>query len=73
MKKNLIDLMLPAPINGGFKMDGYWIWCGSVIKGEDGRYHMFSSRWKYRAFSKHGAISKFISLVWGFLTHPEEE
>ena len=35
--------------------------------------NMFSSRWKYRAFSKHGAISKFISLVWGFLTHPEEE
>ena len=35
--------------------------------------NMFSSRWKYRAFSKHGVISKFISLVWGFLTHPEEE
>ena len=30
---------------GGFRMDGYWIWCGSVIKAEDGRYHMFASRW----------------------------
>jgi len=37
--------MLPAPINGGFKMDGYWIWCGSVVVGEDGKYHMFASRW----------------------------
>lgn len=46
MKKNLIDIMLPAPVNGGFKMDGYWVWCGSVIKGEDGRFHMFSSRWR---------------------------
>lgn len=37
--------MLPAPRNGGFAMEGYWVWCGSVIKGEDGRYHMFASRW----------------------------
>ncbi len=35
----------PAPVNGGFRMDGYWVWCGSVIKGEDGRFHMFASRW----------------------------
>lgn len=34
-----------APKNGGFRMDGYWVWCGSVVKGEDGRYHMFASRW----------------------------
>ncbi|ASZ15000.1 hypothetical protein CK934_18090 [Chitinophaga sp. MD30] len=26
-------------------MEGYWIWDPSVIKGEDGRYHMFASRW----------------------------
>lgn len=34
-----------APVNGGFSMDGYWVWCGSVIKGDDGQYHMFASRW----------------------------
>jgi hypothetical protein len=34
-----------VPRNGGFKMDGYWVWCGSVIKGDDGRYHLFASRW----------------------------
>lgn len=45
-KINLTDRMLPAPINGGFKMEGYWVWCGSVVKGEDQRYHMFASRWK---------------------------
>lgn len=37
--------MLPAPVSGGFRMEGYWVWCGSVIQGEDGRYHMFASRW----------------------------
>ncbi|WNR45410.1 glycoside hydrolase family protein [Paenibacillus roseipurpureus] len=26
-------------------MEGYWVWCGSVVKGEDGRFHMFASRW----------------------------
>lgn len=45
MKGKLSDHMLPAPVGGGFAMDGYWVWCGSVIKGEDGRYHMFASRW----------------------------
>ena len=44
-KMTFIDTIQPAPRNGGFRMDDYWIWCGSVIKGDDGRYHMFASRW----------------------------
>jgi hypothetical protein len=43
--KPLMDSMLPAPMNGGFRMEGYWVWCGSVVKGEDGLFHMFASRW----------------------------
>jgi len=35
----------PAKDGAGFRMDGYWVWCGSVAKGEDGLYHMFASRW----------------------------
>ncbi len=42
---DLFERMLPAPRNGGFSMEGFWVWCGSVVKGEDGRYHMFASRW----------------------------
>ena len=34
----------PAPVNGGFKMDGYFVWCGSAIKA-DGEYHLFAARW----------------------------
>jgi len=34
-----------VPRAGGFRMDGYWVWCGSVIKGDNGKYHMFASRW----------------------------
>lgn len=42
---SFMDKMLPAPRSGGFRMKDYWVWCGSVIKGEDGRFHMFASRW----------------------------
>ncbi len=45
MNRRLSDLMLPAPCGAGFEMEGYWVWCGSVVKGDDGRYHMFASRW----------------------------
>jgi hypothetical protein len=43
--KECIFKFKPAPINGGFRMKDYWVWCGSVIQGEDGRFHMFASRW----------------------------
>ena len=26
-------------------MDAYWIWDGSVIRDDEGRYHLFASRW----------------------------
>ncbi|MDD9267297.1 glycoside hydrolase family protein [Paenibacillus sp. GCM10023248] len=45
MSKSLYERLLPAPRNGGFAMEGYWVWCGSVVQGEDGRFHMFASRW----------------------------
>ncbi|SJZ46690.1 glycoside hydrolase family protein [Sediminibacterium ginsengisoli] len=34
----------PAVKNGGFRMDGYILWCPSVIKVGN-TYHMFASRW----------------------------
>jgi len=48
------DKLLPAPLKGGFAMDGYWVWCGSAIRGEDGRYHLFASRWSHGvSFNPH--------------------
>lgn len=49
MNRNEMNLgkhLLPAPVGGGFSMKDYWVWCGSVVRGEDGNYHMFASRWK---------------------------
>jgi hypothetical protein len=39
------ERLLPAPLNSGYKDTAFWIWCGSVIKGDDNKYHMFASRW----------------------------
>lgn len=35
-----------VPITAKFSSDTHSIWGGSLIKGEDGRYHLFYSRWK---------------------------
>lgn len=42
--KSLRTFLLPAVKNGGFRMDGYMLWCSSVLKIGD-RYQMFASRW----------------------------
>ena len=42
----LRDRLEPVAQENIFKTDGYFNWGASIIKGEDGRYHMFYSRWK---------------------------
>jgi hypothetical protein len=50
-QNSIIDNLKEAPVNGGFEMEDYWVWGSSVIKGDDGNYHMFASRWpKYLPF-----------------------
>jgi hypothetical protein len=42
---------VPTDLVPAFRMEGWWCWCGSVIRGMDGTYHMFASRWpKYLPF-----------------------
>ena len=38
------ERIAPVDENSGLKMDGYFVWGGSVIK-VDGVYHLFASRW----------------------------
>lgn len=44
VEHSLKDCLLPAPKQGGFAMDGYILWCSSVIQVGD-TYHLFASRW----------------------------
>lgn len=43
-----IDRIMPAPVDAGFALRDFWVWGGSVVRGEDGQYHMFASRWPRR-------------------------
>lgn len=65
MSKNTFFNLLPAPRNGGFRMAGYWVWCGSGIRGEDGRYHMFAARWPkaYPFFDGYRVASEVVRAV----------
>ena len=36
----------PLTKQGIFRDSVYYNWGGSIIKGEDGKYHLFYSRWK---------------------------
>lgn len=49
--------LLPALRGKGFAMDGYWVWGGSVVLGQDGRYHLFVSRWPKRYPFFHGYLA----------------
>lgn len=51
--------LLPIPKNSGFRMDGYFVWCGSAIYAE-GMYYLFASRWP-----------KETSFPAGYLSHSE--
>ena len=45
LPRPFIQRIMPAPKTPSFRMKDYWIWCGSAIRGDDGRYHLFASRW----------------------------
>lgn len=49
-----------VPAGSGYGEDDAWIWCGSVIRGEDGRYHMFASRWENSVGFDHWATNSTI-------------
>jgi hypothetical protein len=42
--QSFMKRLQPIPDQGGFRMDGYWVWGGSVIR-VGSQYHLFASRW----------------------------
>ena len=60
------DLALhPIPATAAFSEDGYFVWCGSVVKDDEGTYHLFYSRWKksegINAWRSHSEIARATS------------
>ncbi len=48
-----------------FSMENYNVWCNGVVKGDDGKYHMFFSRWPksrgHEAWVTHSEIAHAVS------------
>lgn len=61
--------LAPLPRQGGFRMEGYWVWCGSAIRGDDGRYHLFASRGP-REISFHPGWMACSEVVRAVAEHP---
>lgn len=42
---DFFKMIQPVPETASFRDPGYIVWCGSMIMGDDGKYHLFYSRW----------------------------
>lgn len=45
MSLNFSQLLQPVPEHGVFELDDYYVWGGSMVAGDDGRCHLYYSRW----------------------------
>ena len=64
----IIERLLPSPKEAGFRMEGYFVWGGSVIK-VDGEYHLFASRWP-KTSSFPAGYRKHSEIVHATADHP---
>jgi len=57
--------MQPVPVTARFSVPGYYVWCGSMVRDERGRCHLFYSRWPKRlgfyAWVTHSEIAHAVS------------
>jgi hypothetical protein len=58
-------MLQPVPATAKFSDPEYNIWCGSAVKGDDGKYHMFYSRWPRKlghyAWVTHSEVAHAVS------------
>ena len=53
---NLAAILRPVPAQAKFIDPAYYIWCGAMVRGDDGKYHLFYSRWP-RALGHHAWVT----------------
>ncbi len=51
-----------VPVDSGFKMADYWVWCGSVIEEPGNGFHMYAARWpkSYPMFEGYIYLSEIV-------------
>lgn len=62
---NLSAMIQPVPRTARFADSNFNIWCGSAVKGDDGKYHLFYSRWPrvlgHEAWVTHSEVAHAVS------------
>ena len=62
---DLSGWLQPVPAGAVFESPDWCIWCGSAVRGEDGKYHLFYSRWPSRlghyAWVTHSEIARAVA------------
>ena len=55
----------PIPMTAKFTEPGYYVWCGNMIKGDDGKYYLFYSRWPqkhgFKGWATHSEVAVAVS------------
>jgi hypothetical protein len=62
----IIDRLRPIPRNSGFRQDGFFVWCGSLIRVGK-QYHLFASRWPEGT----GNPNNLVGILDGYRKHSE--
>lgn len=59
-----------APENQ-FRVDGHYVWCGSGIRGEDGKFYLFYSRWPSGVDGRAPGDEKLFKDMMGWMKYSE--
>ena len=64
--------IMPINRQNCFEDDNYWTWCGSAVKGDDGKYYLFAARWSKQRpfFSGYVFSSEVVCAVADEMTGP---
>lgn len=58
---DLQKLLQPIPLTAKFELPGYYVWCGTLTKADDGKYYLLFSRWPqalgHNAWVTHSEIA----------------
>ncbi len=58
---NLQAMLQPVPITAVMSDSAYFIWCGTMVRGNDGTCHLYYSRWKrelgFNAWVTHSEVA----------------
>jgi len=65
VENNVNAMLQPVPHTAKWADTNYNIWCGSEIKGDEGKYHLFNSRWPRKfghvAWVTHSEVAHAVS------------